>query len=153
MEDRRATTLHGRLFFYRTQLSQVRMSEISTEELLKTIADFLEMGHAENIVALFKKDTAMYSLSGDLLRDERFAVRLGTAVLFEELTQLRPQEVKLALPSLLPLLKEPDPFLRGEAANIIGIINAEEGLAHLKDLQDDPNPQVAEIVTDILSRA
>jgi len=129
------------------------MYEISTEELLKTIADFLEMGHAENVVALFKKDTTMYSLSGDLLRDERFYVRLGTAVLFEELTQLRPQEVKLALPSLLPLLKEPDPFLRGEAANIIGIINAEEGLAHLRDLQDDPNPQVAEIVTDILSKA
>lgn len=129
------------------------MYEISTEELLKTIADFLEMGHAENVVALFKKDTTMYSLSGDLLRDERFSVRLGTAVLFEELTQLRPQEVKLALPSLLPLLKEPDPFLRGEAANIIGIINAEEGLAHLRDLQDDPNPQVAEIVTDILSKA
>lgn len=129
------------------------MYEISTEKLLKTIADFLEMGHAENVVALFKKDTTMYSLSGDLLRDERFSVRLGTAVLFEELTQLRPQEVKLALPSLLPLLKEPDPFLRGEAANIIGIINAEEGLAHLRDLQDDPNPQVAEIVTDILSKA
>lgn len=129
------------------------MYEISTEELLKTIADFLEMGHAENVVALFKKDTTMYSLSGDLLRDERFSVRLGTAVLFEELTQLRPQEVKLALPSLLPLLKEPDPFLRGEAANIIGIINAEEGLAHLRDLQDDPNSQVAEIVTDILSKA
>lgn len=126
------------------------MNEISNEELIKVIADFLEMGHVENIVAMFKRDLSLYEHAGALIRDERFAVRLGTAVLFEELVLIRPDEVRLAIPALLPLLAATDPHHRGEAANLLGIINSPETMVHLRILQDDPDPQVAEIVRDIL---
>lgn len=126
------------------------MEDISREELLKVIGDFLEMGHVENIVAMFKKDDSLYGLTGDLLRDERFAVRLGMAVLFEELVPLRPHDTSKAIDSLLPLLTETVPVLRGEAATILGIINTDEALHTLKPLRNDPDPQVAEIVGDIL---
>jgi hypothetical protein len=126
------------------------MDDISREDLLRVIGDFLEMGHVENIVAMFKKDDSHYGLAGDLLRDERFAVRLGMAVLFEELVHIRPRDTAKAIASLLPLLTETAPALRGEAANILGIINTEEAIRPLKALRNDPDPQVAEIVGDIL---
>ena len=126
------------------------MDETSRKELLQVIGDFLEMGHLENIVAMFKKDDSLYALTADLLRDERFAVRLGMAVLFEELVRLRPDDTPKAIASLLPLLTETVPVLRGEAANILGIISTNEALRSLKPLRNDPDPQVAEIVGDIL---
>ena len=120
-------------------------------DLLKVIGDFLELGHVENIMAMFKQDTSLYSLAGDLIRDERFAVRLGTAVLFEELAEVRPEEISLAIPSLLPLLQEENPLLRGEAATILSIIGSPTALQHLRQLANDPDPQVREIITDSIS--
>ena len=105
------------------------MHESEQAELITVIADFLEMGHVENIMAMFKQDTALYALSGELLRDERFMVRMGMAVLFEEMKAIRPGEVALATPALLPLLAEETVWLRGEAANLLGIIGTPEALA------------------------
>lgn len=121
-------------------------------DLLKVIGDFLELGHVENIVAMFKQDRSLYSLTGELIRDERFTVRLGVAVLFEELAALRPDDLQLAIPALRPLLEESNPRLRGEAATILGIIGGREAIANLRTLQNDPDPQVLEIVTDILAQ-
>lgn len=78
--------------------------EVSDEELKKVIADFLEMGHIENITSMFRQDSRYYAWSGDLLRDERFNVRLGMAVLFEELREIQPQNLALAVPSSCPCL-------------------------------------------------
>jgi len=121
-------------------------------DLLKTIGDFLELGHVENIVAMFRQDTRLYNLAGLLIRDERFAVRLGAAVLFEELAVVQPNEISLAIPSLFPLLQEKNPFLRGEAATILGIIGSPAALQHLRPHKDDPDPQVKEIITDIINQ-
>ena len=41
-------------------------------DMLQVIGDFLELGHVENIVAMFKQDRSLYNLTGALLRDERF---------------------------------------------------------------------------------
>jgi len=120
-------------------------------ELITVIADFLELGHVENIIAMFKQDTSLYALSGELLRDERFMVRMGMAVLFEELKALRPQEVALAIPALLPILSEETPWMRGEAVNLLAIIGTSEALANIKPLADDPEPQIREMVADILA--
>lgn len=119
-------------------------------DIVKVINDFLELGHIENIVAMFKQDIRLYDLAGELLRDERYAVRLGAAVLFEELARIRPGEASLAIPSLLPLLEESNPILRGEAATILDIIGARSVLAHLLKLENDPDPQVREIIADII---
>lgn len=127
------------------------MLEKEQTELISVIGDFLEMGHVENIMAMFKQDTSLYALSGKLLRDERFMVRMGMAVLFEELKDIRPQEVALAIPALLPVLAEKTPWMRGEAVNLLGIIGTPEALAYIKPLADDPEPQIREMVADILA--
>ena len=127
------------------------MSDFSDQELLKVIGDFLEKGLAENIVAMFKKEPELHRLSGELLKDERFMVRMGVAVLYEELAVMRPAEIALAIPGLRPLLTDQTTYIRGEACNILGIINNSAGRELLAGMADDPDPQVREIVADFLA--
>ncbi|MBU0676307.1 MAG: HEAT repeat domain-containing protein [Proteobacteria bacterium] len=126
------------------------MDEISDLEMVRVIGEFLELGHMDNIAALFRKEPQWYRLTGELVQDERFMVRMGVAVLFEELVTTHPEEVRQAIPSLLPLLTDPTPFIRGEACTILGIINSPDALHHLAALTDDPDPQIREIVEDCL---
>ena len=37
------------------------------EELRKVIGDFLELGHVDNIAAMFRQDRALYRLCGKIL--------------------------------------------------------------------------------------
>ncbi len=120
------------------------------DQLLQMIADYMNRGFLENIIDMFKYDTSLYRFVGDLIRDERIRVRIGTTALIEELKETRPEEVALAIPSLLPLLQDINPTVRGDAAYLIGIIGESESLERLRPLLNDPSPQVAEVVREIL---
>lgn len=128
-----------------------KMHQIEQAEMVTVITDFLEMGHVDNIIAMFKQDPSYYILTGQLIQDERFMVRVGVAVLFEELAAIRPDQVELAVPSLVPLLNSQTSYVRGEAANLLGIIGSKDALAAVAQLNNDPDPQVREIVSDILT--
>ena len=127
-------------------------NEVSDQELLAVIADFLEMGHVENIVAMFRQDPRYYEWTGKLLTDERFAVRLGVSVLFEYLSQTDPAHIELAIPSLVKQLQHSTAWVRGEAVNVLGLIGSKTALAHVQSMQNDPDSQVTEIVNDILGQ-
>ncbi len=127
------------------------MSEISDREMIKTISEFIELGHVENIVAMFKQKPDYYRFTGELLRDERFIVRMGVVILFEELALVRPAEIRLAIPFLLPLLKEKAAHIRGEAVTVLGIIGTDDALNAVKPLIGDPEPQIVELVKGIIS--
>jgi HEAT repeat protein len=127
------------------------VNNFSDEELIKVISDFLEQGLAENIVAMFRKEPELHRLTGRLLMDERFMVRMGVALLYEELVLISPDDVTLAIPALKPLLKNNTAYIRGEACNLLGVINTPESLALLKRMTDDPDSQVREIVSDFLN--
>lgn len=135
------------------QKKRVREEDlVSDRELVKVITDFLEMGHVENIIAMYKQQPRYYELLDLLLADERFAVRLGVAVIMEELQALRPDETTRALPALARAIKHKNPMVRGEAANILSIINSPEALSLVGSLVDDPSAQVREIVLDIMEQ-
>jgi len=119
-------------------------------DLLKVIGDFLEQGLAENIAAMYRQDPELHRLTGELLRDERFMVRMGVAVLYEELAATRPTDLARAIAALKPLLAEPVAHVRGEACNILGLINSAAARELLRSMVDDPDPQVREIVADCL---
>ena len=125
--------------------------EIDTKELIKTIADFIEMGHIENIVAMFKQEKEYYQFSGELIKDERFIVRMGMAVLFEQLAEIHKYDLPLAIPSLIPVLEEKTSYMRGDAATLLGIIGTDEAKKHVRCLLNDSDPQVQEIAKDILN--
>ncbi len=126
--------------------------KVSDEETKGVIRDFLEMGHADNIITMFKQDSSLFAWTGELLRDERFVVRLGLVLVFEELAAMGHKEIRLAIPALAPLLAAGIPaYVRGEAVTILGIIGTIEALRLLRPLQNDTDPQVREIVEDIFS--
>ncbi len=129
-----------------------KKNEVSDQELLQVIADFLAMGHVENIVAMFHQEPRYYSWTGRLLTDERYAVRLGVSVLFEHLLERCPEQVPLAIPSLIAELDHEAPWVRGEAASVLATIGTPEALAPLPALLQDNSPQVVEIVQDILEQ-
>ncbi len=128
-------------------------NEVSDQELKKVIADFLDQGHVENIVAMFRREPKYYSWTGDILSDERFSVRLGVSVLFEELQAIQPDKLPLAIPSLIRLLKSEEPLLRGEAVSVLGIIGTRQAITEIGRLAGDPNAQVREMVELVLAEA
>lgn len=121
------------------------------EELVTVIKDFLEMGHVDNIVAMFHRNHEYYNWTGAILDDERFNVRLGVSVLFEELKKREPQALDIARTSLLPLLKSEKPHIRGEAVSILGIIGSEAACDAIKTMLEDKQSQIREVAADILS--
>ena len=132
------------------EITNTPPASVSDTELLQVIADFLAMGHVDNIVAMFRQEQHYYGWTGQLLTDERFAVRLGVSVLFEHLAALCPDQLPLAIPSLVAQLDNPLEWVRGEAASVLGIIGTEAALAPLRLLLNDSSPQVVEIVHDIM---
>ena len=114
------------------------------------IADFLDLGHVDNIVALFRREPHYYEWTGEILQDERFSVRLGLSVLFEELEQIQPEKLPLAIPSLLKILHSEESLLRGEAVSLLGIIGTDLALTHVRELRNDENHQVREVVELVL---
>lgn len=127
---------------------------VSDTELCQVIADFLAMGHVDNILAMFRQEPRYHEWAGKLLLDERFAVRLGLAVLYEQLVIERPQEeLHLALPSLASALENDQEWIRGEAVNLLGLIGSQESIALVTTLADDPSVQVQEVVQDVLATA
>ncbi len=127
------------------------MDEIGQDELVRTIKDFLEMGHVENIVAMFDRDSRYFPWTGAILDDERFNVRLGVSVLFEELQVRGNRSLHLAVPSLERLLDSEQPLLRGEALSVLAIIKAETLRHQAERMRHDRDPQIREIADDILA--
>lgn len=132
------------------------MAEVNDAELKTVIADFLDMGFVENIVAMFRRDARYYAWTGELLRDSRFQVRLGVAVLFEELRKLDPVVIDLATPSLLDLLHSVPPlptFVRGDAVGVLAIIGSESSMEAVRVMTTDPESLVAELAQELLGEA
>lgn len=117
---------------------------VSQEETLKIIGDFLDMGHVDNIIAMFRHDNQYYPWAGNILTDERFNVRLGLMILFEELVLTEGDAPKTALPSLIEVLGHKNALYRGEALALLGIIGDTTALPHIQKCLHDVSPQVVE---------
>lgn len=128
----------------------ISKTEVDDQEFKKVIADFLDLGHVDNIVALFRRDPHCYEWTGEILQDDRFSVRLGLSVLFEELEQIEPEKLPLAIPSLLEVLNSKESLLRGEAVSLLGIIGTDLALTHIRELRNDDSHQVREVVELVL---
>jgi len=120
------------------------------QSLIALIADHMESGFLENIIDMFRHDSALYPLIGSLIQDERVRVRVGMTALIEELKKLDAENVSKAVPNLLPLLSSTEPFLRGDAANLLGIIGDRNALSSLERLLADENEDVSQIAKEAI---
>ncbi len=123
-----------------------------TEEELKEFVELLsldlENGDIEKVTGLFQYNTTLYETLGRLLSQGSMFVRLGVNMLMEDLKELKPQDMEHAFPEIIPLLKNENPTIRGDAADIIGMIGGFEHIKLLQPLLEDEHSQVREIVSE-----
>ena len=126
------------------------MKSDNTADLVQLIADYMENGFLENIIDMFRHDSSLYQLTASLIQDERVRVRIGITALMEELKKLDAANIYGAVPGLLQLLGHAEPFVRGDSANLIGIIGDRNTLSSLEKLLADENENVRLIAKEAI---
>ncbi|MEW6109077.1 MAG: HEAT repeat domain-containing protein [Nitrospirota bacterium] len=111
-------------------------------DLKSMIADYMERGFLENIIDMYRHDSGLYALIGELIQDERMRVRIGVTALMEEMKKTGDNNISKAVPNLLPLLEDKDHVIRGDAVNLLGIIGDKRAVSFLEKALDDENPDV-----------
>ncbi|MBI5212357.1 MAG: HEAT repeat domain-containing protein [Nitrospirae bacterium] len=124
------------------------MGKMLDEELKTMILDHMEKGFLENITDMFKHDESLFPLIIDMLKDERMRVRLGATALVEELIKRKPEPLARLIPAIAALLKDENPNVRGDGANLLGIIGHTDALPFLANAGNDEDQNVQEIVRD-----
>lgn len=119
-------------------------------DLRSMIADYMENGFLENIIDMFRHDGELYGLIGDLIKDERVRVRIGVTALLEELRKSDSGNMLRALDTLLPLLDHDNPVVRGDAANLLGIIGDRSAVQYLEKSLHDDNENVRIIAEEAI---
>ncbi len=114
------------------------------------VLDYMEKGFLENIIDMFKHDESLFPLVIDMIRDERIRVRLGATALVEELAQVRPGNLVPLIPEIALLLRDPNPIVRGDGANLLGIIGHEHALPFLLKAEEDEDRNVRLIVQEAI---
>ena len=125
-------------------------------DLKKMVADYMEGGMLDNIIDMFRRDKSLYSIVTDLMTDERMRVRIGVTALLETLIHEDEENVKKTVPQMFSLLKNANPVIRGDVANILGIIGGTDVIPFLREMSTDENENVRiiakESVEDIQAR-
>jgi hypothetical protein len=121
---------------------------MNDDEMRAMLIEYMGKGFLENIIALMKQDRTSVRFIPDLLGDDALMVRLGATALVEELVKERRQILVDAVPGLIALLGHENPTIRGDAANVLGIIGDRSALPTLTILLEDGNPSVREIAHD-----
>ncbi|MBL7032207.1 MAG: HEAT repeat domain-containing protein [Nitrospira sp.] len=120
------------------------------ESTIKMIADHMETGFLENIVAMFKQDKSYYPHIGDLMGDERMQVRIGTFALVETLMAEDLESVISTIPGIAKLLSDENPTIRGDAAHLLGIIGHKDALPFLSAVSDEESDLVRETIEEAI---
>lgn len=118
--------------------------------LKEVIADYLQDGFLDNIIDMFKQDKKLYEYIGELMSDKRFRVRLGVSALIETLRTEDSDNITRAIPYIIPLLKDKNPMLRGDAAHLLGLIGSTDVIPFLKERLQDEYAHIRDIAKDAI---
>lgn len=121
-----------------------------TADLKKMIADYMENGCLENITDMFKYDKSLYVYIGDLMTDERMRVRIGVIALIETLKREDLENISKTIPYIIPLLKDENPVIRGDAAYLLGIIGDKHAIPFLEEMKNDEDTNVRIIAEEAI---
>lgn len=116
--------------------------EGTSDELRSLIADHMEAGFLENIIDMFRHDSSLYDLVGELIQDERVRVRMGVTAMMEELKIRDGYNISRAVEPLLPLLCHEEDFVRGDALNLLAIAGGKCVIPFLEEALTDKNPNI-----------
>jgi len=124
---------------------------MTDDELKQMVLDHMELGLLENIIDMFRADTALFPLITDMLQDERMRVRLGATALVEELQATHPALLVEQIPALGELLKFQNPTVRGDAAYVLGLLKNGKAIPYLEAASEDENASVREVILEAIS--
>ncbi|OHE57508.1 MAG: hypothetical protein A2Z47_11525 [Thermodesulfovibrio sp. RBG_19FT_COMBO_42_12] len=119
-------------------------------DIKSMIADYMEKGFLDNIIDMFKHDSSLYAYIGNLLTDERLVVRIGILALVETLKTENPENLSKAMPSVIPLLKDQNPVVKGDAAYLLGMIGHVDAIPFLEEIIKDENANVRIIAKEAI---
>lgn len=119
-------------------------------EMQAMLVEYMGKGFLENIIALFRTDWSLVTFIPAMIGDENIRVRMGATALVEELAKERPDQLRPAVAGLVALLRHENATIRGDAANVLGLIGDPSATDALKELGNDPNASVREIARDAL---
>ena len=119
-------------------------------EMQKMIADYMENGLLDNIIDMFKYDKTLYDYLPGFMRDERLRVRIGTIALLETLVKEDVGNIGKAVLSLIPLLKDENPLVRGDVAYVLGLIGNTDTIPFLEEISDTADSNVRTIVQEAI---
>jgi HEAT repeat protein len=131
-------------------ISIMKPFHIDPFDIKTMIADYMETGFLENIIDMFKHDASLYAYIGELMKDERFIVRIGISALLDTLKTEDPENISKAIPFILPLLKDKNPVLRSDAAYFLGMIGDKNVLPFLEEAAKDENDNVRIIAKEAI---
>ncbi|MBI4843869.1 MAG: HEAT repeat domain-containing protein [Nitrospirae bacterium] len=124
------------------------MSNNGMEEMTKMVADYMEGGFLDNIIAMFRKDKSLYGIVGDILADERQRVRIGIIALVETMKYEDYPNLLASIPGVAAQLRNQNPTIRGDAAYLLGIIGHKDALPYLSNAAEDKHKLVKEIIDE-----
>jgi HEAT repeat protein len=127
------------------------MTGTNDNELMTMVLDYMEKGFLDNIVDMFRRDESLFPFIVPMIQDERVRVRLGATALVEELSVTHRESLGRLIPELGGLLADPNPTVRGDCANLLGIIRQPEALPFLRQLKADDNESVREIAGEAIA--
>jgi HEAT repeat protein len=128
----------------------MRQTGADTMDMKKMIADYMENGCLDNIVDMFRHEKDLYEYIGYLMTDERLRVRIGTTALIEILRKEDPGNILKAVHSILPLLGDQNPVIRGDAAYLLGIIGDQDTIPYLEERKNDEDANVRVIAEEAI---
>lgn len=123
---------------------------MNDREFRDLLVEYMGRGFLENILALMRQDPATVRFIPDLMADDAIVVRLGATALVEELAREDRQALGPAVPGLIRLLAHGNPTIRGDAANVLGIIKDRAAREGLRALLDDEHAAVREVAKEAL---
>ena len=123
---------------------------MNENEMQAMLREYMGRGFLENIIALFRQEPELMRFIPPLASSEEMTVRLGATALVEEMAGEHREQLRIAVPGLIALLREENATIRGDAAYLLGVIGDRSARDALGKLQDDPHPAVREIVEDAL---
>ncbi|MBF0473264.1 MAG: HEAT repeat domain-containing protein [Nitrospirae bacterium] len=124
------------------------MNQQSKEEFIVMISDYMEKGFLDNIIDMFKYDESLYYLIPIFIADERLRVRIGAIALVESLQEIGFKKIRETADAIVPLLKNPNSYVRGDSAYCLGVIGDKGHIVYLKELFSDLQSDIIESAKD-----
>lgn len=132
-------------------MTKNNLTDADLKEFTTLLSADLENGDVDKVVSLFQYNKALYPTVGEMMKIGTLFVRLGVNMLIEDLREKKPDDVKLAIPYLIPLLRNENPTIRGDVADLIGMIGDKEQITDLSPLLKDHNSQVIEMAREAIA--